>query len=111
MRRYRESAAPKPLDEWLYRRPDLTAEFRLIDGRRFTLAAISTTGAGERTANGVGVGSSEAVLRQRLPTARCVAHDSVRTCTTGGENLGDRQTDYTIRRGRVTEVNITIVFP
>jgi hypothetical protein len=76
-------------------------------GRRVT--SVSTTGLGDRTDRGVGVGSTERAVRRRVPGVRCENFASVRSCHTGVFEAGRRITDFLIRRDRVTRVTVGIV--
>jgi hypothetical protein len=78
-----------------------------LGARRVT--GISTTRAGERTCGGIGVGTTEAQLRRRIPALRCATFQGGRTCTLGRGNAGERMTDFFITRGRVSRVVVAIV--
>ena len=75
-------------------------------GRR--VSSVSTTGLGDRTLNGEGVGSTEAEI-ERLPEIKCETIAGVRSCHTNEFRAGQRVTDFMIRNGRVVRVNVGIV--
>src|SRR5215213_7611048 len=58
-----------------------------LDGR-VTLAG--TTGLGDRTNRGVGVGSSEQKVKNRVPGVACETFESTRICSRGAEQPGER---------------------
>ena len=73
------------------------------------VSSVVTTGLGDRTAKGVGVGSPEAAVRANVPGVRCETVLGSRSCHTGRFTAGRRVTDFFIRRGRVTRVTVGIV--
>lgn len=75
--------------------------------RRVT--SVLTTGRGDRTAGGVGVGSSEAAVRRGVPGVRCETVAGFRSCHTGAFRPGRRVTDFAISRGRVTRITVGVV--
>lgn len=88
-----------------YRYRGLQVSFQ--GGRRVSM--ISTTRRGERTRGGLGVGTSEATLVQRIPALRCETFGTFRTCTLGKGNVGERITDFFITRGKVSRVVVGLV--
>ena len=88
-----------------YRRERITVIFQ--GGERVT--SVTTTGVGDRTTRGVGVGSRERTVDARVPRVKCETIGGVRSCHTGNFTPGRRVTDFLIRRGRVTRVTVGIV--
>jgi hypothetical protein len=80
----------------------------MFQGRR-QVTAVSTTGRGDRTSRGVGVGSSEASVRSRVPGVKCETFETIRICHTGDFAPGRRVTDFRIKGGKVTSVGVGIV--
>jgi hypothetical protein len=71
--------------------------------------ALATTSAAQRTARGVGVGSTEAQVKARVRGVRCSSFGSLRHCTLGRELPGRRVTDFLLRRRRVVRVVVGFV--
>lgn len=91
-----------------------TTEFRyagglrvLFLGNRVTLAG--TTGLGDRTNRGVGVGSSERAVRRKVPGVECESFGGTRICSRGAERAGARGSFFFIEQGRVTRVDVAVV--
>lgn len=74
-----------------------------------SVTSVTTTGLGDRTASGVGVGSSEAAVRAGVAGVRCETTAGARSCHTHDFRPGRRVTDFFIRRGRVTRVSLGLV--
>lgn len=74
-----------------------------------TLTSISTTARAERTVRGVGVGSSEAEVRAKVPGVRCGTESGFRHCSLGRFVPGARVTDFFLRKGHVVRVVVGIV--
>src|SRR5215218_3242732 len=79
----------------------------LVLGGRVTLAG--TTGLGDRTNRGVGVGSSEQKVKNRVPGVTCETFEGTRICSRGGEQPGKRGTFFFIEDGTVTRVDVALV--
>ncbi len=74
-----------------------------------TVTSVVTTGVGDRTAKGIGVGSSEAAVRANVPGVRCTTTAGSRSCHTHSFRPGRRVTDFFIRRGKVARVTVGFV--
>jgi hypothetical protein len=70
---------------------------------------LSTTGRALRTAAGIGVGSSEREVRRRVRGVRCAVVVGTRLCTLGRAEPGRTVSDFFIRAGRVSRVNVGYV--
>jgi hypothetical protein len=71
---------------------------------------VSTTGLGDRTSRGVGVGSRERAVRRRVPGVRCRNVAGDRMCHTNEFEGGRRVTVFFIRPNRrVSRVDVGIV--
>jgi hypothetical protein len=73
------------------------------------VSSVATTGRKERTAAGIGAGSTEAQLRARVPNVKCEVLFRQRHCYVGSFRPGTRVTDFFIRNGRVTRVVVGFV--
>lgn len=74
-----------------------------------TVTSVATTGLGDRTASGVGVGSAESAVRRGVAGVRCETTAGFRSCHTGRFVAGRRVTDFSIRRGSVTRITVGFV--
>jgi hypothetical protein len=74
------------------------------DRREVTL--VSTTGRGDRTRRGIGVGSTEAQVKARVRGVRCETIEGTRSCHTGRFTAGEIITDFQLRRGIVRRVAV-----
>lgn len=90
---------------YVYRPERMTVVFQ--GGRKVT--SVTTTGLGDRTTRGIGVGSKEATVDKRVPGVKCETIAGFRTCHTNDFTAGKRVTDFVIRKGRVSRVSIGIV--
>jgi hypothetical protein len=70
---------------------------------------IATTRSTERLANGLGVDSTEAQVRGAFPRAVCAPWSVYRRCRFGLGRPGTRVTDFTIARGRVLQITISLL--
>ena len=93
-----------PFTEFRYR-GGITVGFQ---GRK-RVTGVSLTGLGDRTARGVGVGSTEQDVDQKVPGVTCETIVSARTCHTGDFTPGTRVTDFMIRNGKVRRVVVGFV--
>ncbi len=81
----------------------------IFQGRR-EVSTVSTTGRGDRTVRGVGVGSTERAVRRRVRGIRCETIVGTRSCHTGRFTAGEIVTDFLLRGGKVRRVSIGRVF-
>jgi hypothetical protein len=90
-------------------------EYRYLGGiqvffqGRNVVTSVSTTGPGDRTIRGIGVGSTELAVRRNVRGVRCESFGGLRSCHTGRFRPGERVTDFTIRKGRVSRVLVGFV--
>lgn len=82
--------------------PNLTILFQ--GGRR--VSALRTTAPAERTAAGIGVGSTVAAVKAKVPKVKCKKEGGFRDCYVGTFKPGHIITDFQIKKGRVTQVLI-----
>jgi hypothetical protein len=76
---------------------------------RTTVTSVDTTGRGDRTASGIGVGSSEASLKAKVKGLKCENLGSARSCHTNDFLPGKRITDFRIKSGKVSSVTVGFV--
>jgi len=97
-----------PFTEFRYR-GRITVTF--FGGNEVT--AVATAGPGDRTARGVGVGSTRRQVRNRVPDVRCRnvpgPGPAFAFCDRGQRRAGGRVTAFHIRNGRVFRVTVGIV--
>ena len=72
------------------------------------VSSVETTGLGDRTAGGVGVGSPEGDV-DALPGVKCETIEGVRSCHTADFLPGKRVTDFHIVGGKVDRVTVGLV--
>jgi hypothetical protein len=70
---------------------------------------VTTTGLGDRTNRGVGVGSTEQRVRDRVAGVTCETFEGTRICSRGAEQPGERGTFFFIDDGRVERVDVAIL--
>jgi len=88
--------------------------FRYTGGIQVTfqnggVSTVSTSGLGDRTARGVGVGSTEAQA-DGVAGVRCESIGGDRICHTNEFAGGQRVTSFIIRAGKVARVDVGVVF-
>ncbi len=74
-----------------------------------TVSSVLTTGLGDRTAKGVGVGSTEAQVRAKVSGVRCETTAGSRSCHTHAFTAGRRVTDFFIKKGKVARITVGFV--
>lgn len=89
----------------VFRYRGLTVNFQ---GNR-QVTAVSTGSRAQRTASGVGVGSTEAQLTAAIPAVTCESFGEFRSCTLGVLEPGRRVTDFRIKNGKVNRVVVSFV--
>jgi hypothetical protein len=73
------------------------------------VSSILTTGLGDRTVKGVGVGTAEADVKSGVPGVKCETIAGSRSCHTGTFRAGKKITDFAIVNGVVASVTVGIV--
>ena len=86
-----------------------TGGVRVVFQGRTSVTLVETTGRGDRTSNGAGVGSSEASVKAKVSGIKCENLGSVRSCHTNDFLPGKRITDFRIAGGKVTSVSVGLV--
>jgi hypothetical protein len=90
-------------------------EYRFSGGIRVTfqgkthVTAVETTGKGDRTTAGIGVGSTESAVKDKVKGVKCEGVGTSRSCHTGEFTAGKTVTDFRIASGKVTAVTVGIV--
>jgi hypothetical protein len=74
---------------------------------RVTLAG--TTGLGDRTNRGVGVGSTEQAVKDKVPGVTCATFQGTRMCQRGAQQPGERGTIFFIENGKVSRVDVAVL--
>jgi len=93
-----------------FTRFDYRGRIRVIFQGQHRVTSVTTTGLGDRTARGVGVGSRERTVKRRTPGVKCETFiGGIRSCHTGSFRAGTRVTDFRIRKGRVKRVTVGFV--
>jgi hypothetical protein len=91
-----------------------TTEFRYRGGLRVIFLSgrvtlAGTTGLGDRTNRGVGVGSSERAVRRKVPGVKCESFGGTRICSRGAKQAGQRGSFFFIEQGKVTRVDVAVL--
>jgi hypothetical protein len=94
------------LRQWTYGKTTVTFDSTEKDAEVMT---IVTRSAAERTAQGVGVGSTRATVRKKVPKVRCKAESGYDHCYVGAFTPGAIITDFTMSRGKVSRVVVGLV--
>jgi len=111
VRHLSESGSGKPITAWVYSRRKIVASFRHVKSKRMTLAEISTTSRRQRTQSGARIGITESTLKEKVAGLDCGDADAERWCTIGrGLVHGKPQTVFVLRRDRLREVRIVLIF-
>lgn len=70
------------------------------------VSALRTTSRSERTAAGIGVGSTVAAVKAKVPKVKCAKEFGFRHCYVGAFKPGRVITDFLVKNGRVWQVVI-----
>jgi hypothetical protein len=74
------------------------------------LSAISTTDDGQKTKQGIHVGSSETRLRQKIPAVNCVTESGKRSCSLGKFLAGEHVTVFFVKpNGLINRITVGTV--
>jgi hypothetical protein len=73
------------------------------------VTAVDITGQSDRTATGVGVGSTEQQVKKGVRGVKCDTVAGIRSCHVGALLAGRRVTDFLLRHGRVSRVTVGFV--
>ena len=73
------------------------------------VSSITTTGLGDRTSRGVGIGSTEAAVKAKVPGVKCETSSGIRSCHTHDFTAGQRVSDFFLKHGKVARVSVGIV--
>jgi hypothetical protein len=90
-------------------------EYRFAGGIRVTfqgktnVSAVETTGKGDRTSSGIGVGSGEDSVKAKVRGVTCEGVGTTRSCHTGQFTAGKTVTDFRIVSGKVASVTVGVV--
>lgn len=76
-----------------------------FQGRK-RVSSVSTSGRGDRTAAGVGVGSSESAVKAKVKGVKCETVAGSRSCHTHEFTAGRRVTDFLIGGGKVKRITV-----
>jgi len=87
------------------------AEVTLPPVAHARVLAISTVSRTERTLGGIGVGSTRAMLLQKLPAARCKVEFLFRHCALGLARAGHVFTDFQLTKANVVALVVVARIP
>jgi hypothetical protein len=76
---------------------------------RTRVTSVQTTGLGDRTTTGVGVGSTEAEVKAGVKGVTCETFETLRSCHTSDLLPGKRVTDFHFTDGKVARITVGIV--
>jgi hypothetical protein len=101
------ASGTNPFGPWI--RYTFGGGIRVFFQGKTSVTSVDTTGLGDRTSKGVGVGSSEATVKAKVSGIKCENLGSVRSCHTNDALPGKRITDFRIAGGKVTSVSVGLV--
>jgi hypothetical protein len=90
-------------------------EYRFSGGIRVTfqgktnVTAVTTTGKSDFTTGGIGVGSTENQVQEKIKGVKCEGVGTARSCHTGEFAGGKTVTDFRIENGNVSSVTVGVV--
>ena len=73
------------------------------------VTSVLTTGKGDRTTKGIGVGNTEKALRQKHPSLVCEGSGSFRFCRTQSLEAGERVTVFRMKSGKINQITVAFV--
>jgi hypothetical protein len=74
-----------------------------------TVFSITTTDRRQKTASGVGVGSSERAIKRGVKAVTCAGPQRLRHCTVGRLLAGQRVTSFVLTKDRVRRITLGFV--
>jgi hypothetical protein len=100
------SGADDHFATWTYKRRGYAVSF--LRRGTYRVSSITVTGGSERTATGVGIGSTRAEVKAGVPAVHCKRYDpTYATCFIGKSRIGDITTAFRLdRRNRVKEISL-----
>lgn len=94
-----------PVRQWSYGRTDVLFDSKAADAK---VVGLSTTSRKERTASGVGVGSSRRTVERKVRGARCLVEFTYDHCFVGAFRPGETVTDFAIGKRRKVVTRVTV---
>lgn len=94
-----------PARQWVYGLTDVLFDSTAANAK---VVVLSTTSRAERTASGVGVGSSRAAVKRDVAGARCLVEFTYDHCFVGDFSPGETVTDFAIGKRRKVVTRITV---
>jgi hypothetical protein len=73
------------------------------------VSSVYTTGKGDRTTKGIGVGNTEKALRQKHSGLVCEGSGDFRFCRSQSLEAGERVTVFRIKSGKITQITVAFV--
>ena len=100
------SGADDHFATWTYKKRGFS--INLLRRGGYHVSSITVTGGAERTATGVGIGSTRAEVKAGVPAVHCKRYDpTYATCFIGKSRIGDITTAFRLdRKNRVKEISL-----